>query len=77
LIGSPTVETSPPDPKKTKKQEKHVKCKVLMIAGMVPGRKVRLKSDSFDGTYEITEVLYEGDTMGQDWGADLKLRPAT
>ncbi len=76
LIGSPTVETSPPDPTKTKKKEKHVKCKALMIPGMVPGRKVQLKTESFDGTYEISEVNYQGDTTGSEWGADLKLRPA-
>jgi hypothetical protein len=76
LIGSPTVETSPPNPGKTKKQEKAVKCRALMIPGMVPGRKVQLESESFDGTYEITEVMYQGDTAGQEWGADLKLRPA-
>ncbi len=77
LIGSPSVETSPPDPNKKKKQEKVVKCEALMIPGMVPGRKVHLKSESFDGTYEIWEVVYEGDTRGEKWGADLKLRPVS
>lgn len=75
LLGSPSVKVSPPDPQKTKKQEKVVKCEVLMIPGLVPGRKVHLKSESFDGVYEIWEVVFEGDTHGEKWGAELELRP--
>lgn len=74
LIDSPSVETSQ-DPTKQSKGDKYVKAKALLIPGLFPGRKVRLKSTGFDGEYEIALVEYSGEVHGQDWYADLKLRP--
>ncbi len=74
LVDSPTVEVNQ-DPTKPSKGEKYVKAKSLLIPGLFPGRKVKLKSEGFNGEYEIAAIEYSGETFGQDWYADMKLRP--
>ncbi len=44
-----------------------VKVKSMLIPGLFPGRRVHLKSDSFDGDYVLTECEYLGQSWGQDW----------
>lgn len=51
-----------------------VKLKAMLIPGLFPGRKVRLKSDSFDGDYVLTECEYLGQTWSNDWYAQCVAR---
>ncbi len=51
-----------------------LKCKAMLIPGLVPGRVVRLDSDAFKGDYEISEVEYVGQSYGKDWMAVMVLR---
>ena len=52
-----------------------VKAKALLLPDLVPGRLVALESEAVRGTYRIDEVSYTGATRGDDWYADLTLRP--
>jgi hypothetical protein len=49
--------------------------KTLMISGLYPGRKVVLDTAEYHGGYQITECKYVGNTAGNDWNVELKLRP--
>lgn len=73
LIDSPTVEVNQ-DPGKPAKGEKYVRAKALIVPGLFPGRGVRLKSEGFNGDYEVVTVEYQGQLAGNDWYANLKLR---
>lgn len=52
-----------------------VKARALLIPDLVPGRLVSLRSGVVSGAYRIEDVEYTGDTKGDDWYADLTLRP--
>jgi hypothetical protein len=69
LVGSPAALAV--DNKKTRGLSK---ARALLIAGLEPGRKVVVDSASLQGSYEIIETEYTGDTIGTDWHADLRLR---
>ncbi len=47
----------------------------LIQGGLDPGRKVVLQSRQFSGGYEIRAAEYVGDTAGNDWYANLELKP--
>jgi hypothetical protein len=51
-----------------------IKIKTLLIPGMVPGRKITLESEFYNGGYMITEVVYSGQSFGQDWYCDCVAR---
>ncbi len=59
----------------TKAKGATVKAKALLLPDLVPGRLVSLRSETVTGTYRIEEVEATGDTRGDDWYADLTLRP--
>lgn len=60
----------PPRPKDTS----ILKAKALLIPGLVAGRKIVLRSRSFNGGYYITEVEYVGQTWSKDWHCNMILR---
>ncbi len=47
----------------------------LIMPGLDPGRKVVVESDTVEGNFEIRQVTLTGDTRGNDWFAELLLRP--
>lgn len=79
MVGSPSsdMDTSVAASAGTSKQKKptSVLVKTLMIPDLYPGRKVVLDSLEFSGNYEITQCDYVGDTSGNDWNCQLKMRP--
>jgi hypothetical protein len=81
MVGSPTMEMDSSVPtakgaaKGTSKPRTLVGVKTLMISGLYPGRKVVLDTAEYHGGYQITECKYVGDTAGNDWNVELKLRP--
>jgi len=63
LVGVPAVEKA-----------NVVKAKALLIPDLVPGRLVRLESQTATGTYRIQKAEYSGDTFGEDWHVELELK---
>lgn len=49
--------------------------RALIMPGLDPGRRVRVEADAAEGDFEIRSVSLLGDTRGNDWYADLELRP--
>lgn len=74
LVESPSIETSQ-DPAKQATGDKFVHAKALLVPGIFPGRRIKLVSEGFNGEYEVMVVEYSGELAGQDWYADMKLRP--
>jgi hypothetical protein len=52
-----------------------VEVRSLLIPQLTPGRVVQLKAAEIKGFYRVDRVAYQGDTRGQDWYADLELKP--
>lgn len=52
-----------------------VEVRSLLIPQLTPGRVVALSSRQVSGFYRIEKTTYSGDTWGQDWYADLELKP--
>jgi hypothetical protein len=52
-----------------------IEARALLIPQLTPGRVVRLESEQIEGFYRVEKVAYQGDTHGQDWYADLELKP--
>jgi hypothetical protein len=67
--GKPST-PNPPTPKNTS----ILKCKAMLIPGLVPGAVVKLDAASYKGLYEISEVEYVGQSWGKDWMAVMVLR---
>lgn len=51
-----------------------IKFKAALIPGLVPGRIVEIDSAAFQGSYEITEAIYAGQTWANVWEADCIAR---
>lgn len=71
LVGSPTWDER--GRRTGRRGRAAVQC--LIQPGLDPGRKVRVESDTVEGDFEIRKVALAGDTRGNDWFADLELRP--
>lgn len=52
-----------------------VEVRSLLIPQLTPGRVVSLSSKQLSGFYRVEKVTFLGDTRGQDWYADLELKP--
>jgi hypothetical protein len=44
-----------------------LKLKTMLIPGMVPGRKVDLRTELYNGGYVLTECLYKGESWSTEW----------
>ena len=49
-----------------------LKARSLIVPGLLPRRKVRIKSDLVDALYVVRKVQYKGDTAAQEWYADME-----
>ncbi len=77
LVGSPEFE-HPGKPSKKGKSKKplRVKAKTLLYPELIPGGKVRLRSQALDGLYgKIFTVTHEGDTHGNAWYTETEVVP--
>ena len=63
LIGSPTVDT-----------EGVLKATAKLIPGLAPGRLVSIDAEFVSGVFRILRATYTGDTMGNEWEADIEGR---
>jgi hypothetical protein len=52
-----------------------VEARSLLNPFMTPGRVIALSSRQVSGFYRIEKTTFVGDTRGQDWYADLELKP--
>lgn len=52
-----------------------IEVRALLNPELVPGRVVALSSVEASGFYRVERVTFTGDTRGQDWYADLELKP--
>lgn len=68
LIGTPVAEVD------TRTKRMFVRAKTLMLHRLVAGNAVQIKSEVFNGSYEIVQLDFVGDSAGDDWGCDLALR---
>lgn len=84
LVGSPSVDTdshiskgykSTPATTKKKKKPHLLNVKTLMIPGIYPGRKVAMDSEEYQGGYQVLQAIFIGDTAGNDWNINSKMRP--
>lgn len=72
LVGSPTWDERG---KRSGGRRGRAQVQCLIMPGLDPGRKVSVESDTVTGDFEIRQVALAGDTRGNDWFADLELRP--
>ena len=49
-----------------------LKVRALIVPGILPRRKVLIKSALVDALYVVRKVQYKGDTASQDWYADME-----
>lgn len=64
--------------KASKPKTAHVlKLKTMMIPGIVPGRKVTVRSATFDGGYMLTECEYLGQSWSSTWECNCVARVYT
>lgn len=54
----------------------YLKVKALILPGLLPKRKVRVRTGLIDGLYVVRKAQYKGDTNGEEWDADLECIPA-
>jgi hypothetical protein len=47
----------------------------LLIHQLFPGQKVSVKSESFNGGYQIVSIEYVGNTATNDWHCNCKAKP--
>ena len=52
-----------------------VEVRALLAPSLLPGRKVQVQSREVDGFFRIEKTTFAGDTRGQDWYADLEVKP--
>jgi len=52
-----------------------IEARALLNPHLTPGRVVALSSLQTSGFFRIEKTTYSGDTRGQDWYADLELKP--
>jgi hypothetical protein len=52
-----------------------VEVRALLNPHLTPGRVVSLRSRQVTGFYRVEKTNFLGDTRGQDWYADLELKP--
>lgn len=52
-----------------------VKARALLTPNAEPGRRVSVESATVEGFFRVEKAIYTGDTWGNDWYADLELKP--
>lgn len=54
----------------------NLQARALLLPGLVPGRRVKLRAASLRGVWRLERVRYVGDTHGEDWVAELEGSPS-
>ena len=70
MVGSPEYNA----PKKPG-EKAAVKVRMLLHAGLVPGQKIKLESDSVTGVFRLEAVTHTGDTHSKEYYSDIEAKP--
>lgn len=54
----------------------NLQARALLLPGLVPGRRVKVRSSTIRGVWRLEKVRYVGDTFGQDWVAEIEGTPS-
>lgn len=65
LIDVPTVD-----------EKGELQARALLLPGLTPGRRVKVRSSVIQGTWRIERTRYIGDTHGADWTAEIEGKPS-
>jgi hypothetical protein len=68
--GAKTKTARPPKPK----DPTILRLKTLLIPSLVPGQRIELRTDQYNGGYYLTEVLYTGQSWAKDWYCECVCR---
>ena len=60
----------------TTDEKGNLQARALLLPGLVPGRRVKVRSSTISGVWRIERVRYAGDTHGQDWAAEIEGTPS-
>jgi hypothetical protein len=60
----------------TTDEKGNLQARALLLPGLVPGRRVKVRSSTIRGVWRLERVRYIGDTHGQDWVAELEGTPS-
>jgi hypothetical protein len=60
----------------TTDEKGNLQARALLLPGLVPGRRVKVRSSTIRGVWRLEKVRYVGDTHGQDWVAELEGTPS-
>ena len=71
LVGTPTRNYTG----STAAERRKVTCQAFILAGVEPGRRLVLESENIEGSFEVRQTVYKGDSTGTDWYANLELAP--
>ena len=52
-----------------------LKLKMLLHAGLVPGQKIKVESDTISGVFRLEAVTHTGDTFTNDFYSDIEAKP--
>ncbi len=54
----------------------NLQARALLLPGLVPGRRVKVRSATVQGVWRLERVRYTGDTHGEDWVAEMEGTPS-
>lgn len=60
----------------TTDEKGNLQARALLLPGLVPGRRVKVRSSTVQGVWRMERVRYTGDTHGPDWTAELEGTPS-
>jgi hypothetical protein len=60
----------------TTDEKGNLQARALLLPGLVPGRRVKVRASTLKGVWRLERVRYVGDTHGQDWAAELEGTPS-
>ena len=60
----------------TTDEKGNLQARALLLPGLVPGRRVKVRSSTIQGVWRLERVRYVGDTHGEDWVAELEGKPS-
>lgn len=60
----------------TTDEKGNLQARALLLPGLVPGRRIKVRSSTLRGVWRLERVRYVGDTHGEDWVAELEGTPS-
>lgn len=60
----------------TTDEKGNLQARALLLPGLVPGRRIKVRASTIRGVWRLEKVRYVGDTHGTDWVAELEGTPS-